>query len=533
MLSNSMFYALVGVTVLYAFYKWATANQNYFMRRNMKHLKPTFLIGNTLKFNAKRTNPVKWLNSVYYKYPNEKVIGFFDMRKPVYFVRDVDFLRQIAIKYFDHFEDRTSLVSPKSDTLIGNSLLSLTGKKWHDMRSTLSPSFTSSKMQQMFELVVECADDMAKYFIEESMQNKPIRWEMKRLFARYTNDIIASCSFGLKVDSLRDPKNEFFTVACRLLSSRRNTIETLKLLLIRAFPDLMCALNIEVFRSDIKLFFKSMVLDTMEEREVKNIVRPDMINIMMQVRSGKLKHDHDESNDNDTGFATVEESNIGRRQVNRTWTDDEIIAQCFLFFLAGFDTISTSLSFMAYELALNQDIQQKLYEEIREVNESLNGGRLTYDTLPKMKYFDQVISETLRKWPSIFTTSRKCTKDFEFELDGKKILIERGQEVRFPIYSIHHDPEIYENPEQFDPERFSGENKHKIKPGSYIPFGIGPRNCIGSRFALMEMKALLFYLLLNFNIQPYDETEIPLKIGRSTISWNIKNGIHLEFKPRA
>ncbi|XP_055301572.1 probable cytochrome P450 9f2 [Sitodiplosis mosellana] len=455
------------------------------------------------------------------------------MREPVYFVRDVDFLRQIAIKYFDHFEDRSLFVEAKSDTLLGNSLLLLTGKKWHDMRSTLSPSFTSSKMRQMFELVVECADDMAKYFIEESKQNKPIRWEMKGLFTRYTIDIIASCAFGLKVDSLRNPNNEFFTIGRGIVGSRGKIMNALRLLLIRAFPDLMRALNVELFRSDIKQFFKSMVLDTMEEREVKNIERPDMINIMMQVRSGKLKHDHDESNDNDTGFATVEESNIGKHQVNRTYTDDEIIAQCFVFFLAGFDTISTSLSFLSYELALNQDIQQKLYEEIREVNESLNGGRLTYDTLPKMKYFDQVISEALRKWPPALVTERKCTKDFEFELDGRKILIERGREVRFPIYSIHHDPEIYENPEQFDPERFSDENKHKIKPGSYIPFGIGPRSCVGSRFALMEIKALLFYLLLNFNIQPYEKTEIPLKIVNSSINWNIGNVIHLEFKPRA
>ncbi|XP_055301644.1 probable cytochrome P450 9f2 [Sitodiplosis mosellana] len=532
MLSNSMFYALVlvGVMMLYIFYKWATANQNYFVQRNIKHLKPTFLLGNTAKLFTKRTSFAKWLNSVYYQYPNEKVIGFFDMRKPVYFVRDVDFLRQIAIKYSDHFYDRKFLtIDSKSDTLIGNTLLSFTGKKWHDMRSMLSPSFSSSKMRQMFELVVECADDMAKYFIAESKQDKPIRWEMKTLFARYTIDVIASCAYGLKVDSFRDPTNDFFTVACKMLNYKK---DTLRFWLIRAFPHLMRSLNIELFRSDVRKFFKSMVLTTMEEREVKNIVRPDMINIMMQVRSGNLKHDHDESNENDTGFATVEESNIGRRQVNRTYTDDEIISQCFLFFLAGFDTLSTGLTFMAYELALNQDIQQKLYEEIREANESLNGGRLTYDTLPKMKYFDQVISEALRKWPPALVTERKCTKDFEFELDGRKILIERGREVRFPIYSIHHDPENYENPEQFDPERFSDENKHKIKPGSYIPFGIGPRSCVGSRFALMEIKALLFYLLLNFNIQPYEKTEIPLKMSYSHFSWNIANGIHLEFEPR-
>lgn len=401
------------------------------------------------------------------------------MREPVYFVRDVDLIRQITIKDFDHFEDRDSFLIPKSDTLLGNSLLLLTGKKWHDMRSTLSPSFTSSKMRQMFELVVECADDMSKYFIDESKQGNAIRWEMKGLFARYTIDIIASCAFGLKVDSLRDPNNDFFKFGYGMPSPRSRKINMLRFLLIRAFPNVTRALNIEIFREEVKRFFKSMVLDTMKEREEKNIVRHDMINILMQVRNGNIKQSHEEGNENDTGFATVEESNIGKREVNRIWSDNEIVAQCFLFFVAGFDTISTSLSFISYELAINQDVQQKLYEEIREVNGNLDGGRLTYDTLPKMKYLDQVISEALRKWPPALTTSRICTKDYEFELNGNKIRIERGRSVRFPIYSIHHDSEFYENPEQFDPSRFDDENKHKIKPGSYIPFGSGPRNCIG------------------------------------------------------
>lgn len=401
------------------------------------------------------------------------------MREPVYFVRDVDFIRQITIKDFEHFEDRDVFFVPRSDTLLGKSLLLLTGKKWHDMRSTLSPSFTSSKMRQMFELVVECADDMAKYFIDESKQGKSIRWEMKSLFARYTIDIIASCAFGLKIDSLRDPNNEFFRFGNGMLSSRGKKNNALRFLLIRAFPNLMRSLNIELFRNDVKRFFKSMVLDTMKEREEKNIVRHDMINILMQVRNGNNKQNHDDGNDNDTGFATVVESNIGKRQVNCIWSDDEIIAQCFLFFVAGFDTISTSLSFISYELAINQEIQQKLYEEICEANGNLSGSRLTYDTLPKMKYLDQVISEALRKWPPALTTSRQCTKDFDFELNGNKIRIERGRSIRIPIYSIHHDSEFYENPEQFDPSRFNDANKHKIKPGSYIPFGIGPRNCIG------------------------------------------------------
>lgn len=407
------------------------------------------------------------------------------MREPVYFARDVEFIRQITIKDFDHFEDHIGFIDSESDTLFGKSLFMLNGQNWRDMRATLSPAFTGSKMRRMFELVVECADDMTKYLVEDAKQGKSIRWEMKGLFSRYTSDIIASCAFGLKVDSLKDRTNEFYTIGSA--STNFGTLKTgLRLLLIRTVPKLMRAIDFEFFPFRTKQFFKSMVLDTMEERGKKHIHRPDMINVLMQVRSGNLIHQHEEAhNDDDAGFATAEESHIGKLHVKRTWDDDEITSQCFLFFIAGFDTSSTAMSFLSYELAINQNIQKRLYEEIHEVNDTLNGAHLNYDTLSKMKYMDQVISETLRRWPPAVFTNRKCTKDYECNVDGIKFLIERGKSVWLPISSIHHDPEIYENPKKFDPERFNDENKHKIKPGSFIPFGVGPRNCIGMRCILI------------------------------------------------
>lgn len=248
----------------------------------------------------------------------------------------------------------------------------------------------------------------------------------------------ASCAFGLKVDSLEDRTNEFFTIG--MSSFNLSTIKVvLRLILLRTFPKLMRAIQLEFFSAKTKRFFKSMVLDTMKEREKKQIVRPDMINILMQVRSGKLKYRdeaEEETSNDDAGFATAQESDIGKLHVNRNWTDDEIVAQCFLFFAAGFETVSTLMSFMSYELAINLDIQQKVYEEIRNVHDSLNGARISYDTLSKLKYLDQVMCEALRKWTPALLTTRKCTKDFEFNYDGKKFIIERGRAVWIPVYSV-------------------------------------------------------------------------------------------------
>lgn len=533
MLSELLFYTLIGGPLLYIFYKWVTKNRDYFVKRNLRHLNPNFLIGNTAGLFLKQYRPPDFIDKLYYSFPKEKLFGFFDQREPVYFVRDVEFLRQITIKDFDNFEDHVAFIQSDSDTLFGKSLFLLSEKKWRDMRTTLSPAFTGAKMRHMFELVVECAEDMSKHFAAEAKQGKPIRWEMKDLFSRYTSDVIASCAFGLKVNSLTDRNNEFFTIGTNSLRFD-SVVSALRMLLIRMLPTLMRAIDFEFFPARTKKFFKTMVMDTMNEREKKQIHRPDMINILMQVRSGNLKFHNDETKtrNDDAGFATAEDVNMGKMTVKPEWTEDEIIAQCFIFFAAGFDTVSTMLSFLSYELALNQDVQQKLYNEISEVNETLNGARLTYDTLSKLKYLDQVISEVLRKWPPAIFTNRKCTRDYECDVDGNKVLIERGRSIWIPIYSLHHDPELYENPEKFDPERFSDENKHSIKQGSYIPFGQGPRNCIGSRFALMEIKALFFYILVNFNIEAYDKTDIPIKIAKAAANWSTENGIHLELKPR-
>ena len=101
-----------------------------------------------------------------------------------------------------------------------------------------------------------------------------------------------------------------------------------------------------------------------------------------------------------------------------------------------------------------------------------------------------------------------------------------------PIWCLHHDPQYFPDPEKFDPERFSDENRDKIDPDTYIPFGVGPRNCIGSRFALMELKTILFYLLLNFTFDITDKTQIPLRLEKNPFGLKTEKGAWMALTPR-
>lgn len=188
--------------------------------------------------------------------------------------------------------------------------------------------------------------------------------------------------------------------------------------------------------------------------------------------------------------------------------------------MAGFTGVATTLNFLCYELSLNPEIQQRLYEEIVETNDQLDGKPLTFETLQKMQYMDMVVSEILRLWPIAVQMDRSVSKQYLFEdKDGTKVLLQPNDRIWIPVYALHRDPKFYPNPDKFDPERFSEQNKRNIYPNTYLPFGNGPRACIASRLALLELKAIIYHMLLEFKIDVSPKTQIPIKLkgGTNTI----------------
>ncbi|KAG0438257.1 hypothetical protein HPB47_017093 [Ixodes persulcatus] len=195
----------------------------------------------------------------------------------------------------------------------------------------------------------------------------------------------------------------------------------------------------------------------------------------------------------------------------RRMTTEEIQANASTFLIAGFETTGTTLAFSAYLLAKHPEIQDKTRDEVRSIIEKENG--LTYDGVFSMRLLDQVISEVLRLYPPVvgFIT-RRCENDYEYE--GLKI--PKDITVVVPAYQLHHDPVYWENPEEFDPERFSPENKDKIEPMAYQPFGNGPRNCVAMRFGQLTLKMTLAKLLSKYKFTLDEERhKNGLKIGSS------------------
>ncbi|KAL9703497.1 hypothetical protein quinque_007015 [Culex quinquefasciatus] len=531
--------AVIIASLIFLLYSYIAQKYDFFEERNIPFIKPVFLLGNTAPVLLKRQDLLQNVKEMYNAFPSSKVVGLFDFIKPVLMIRDLDMLKQIGVKDFDHFSDHTPIFTRADvedvggDSLFGNSLFALRGQKWRDMRSTLSPAFTGSKMRHMFELVSQSAQSTVEFFRAEAKAGRTLEYEMKDVFSRFSNDVIASVAFGIEVDSFRERENSFYVKGKAMLNFQ-NVKTIVKMLLLRTIPNLMIRLKVDIQSKESTEYFKSMITDNMRQRDVHNIVRNDMIHMLMQVRKGALKHQKDEQETKDAGFATVEESNVGKVTHSRVWTDNELVSQCFLFFLAGFDTVSTALTFLSYELLVNPDIQQRLYEEILSVEETLNCKPLSYEVLQRMQYMDMVVSETLRKWPPAPFVDRFCVKDYQYDDgEGLRLQISKNQILWIPIVALHHDPKYYPNPEKFDPERFSEANRASINPAAYVPFGVGPRNCIGSRFALMEVKALVYNLVKSFTFERSAKTKVPLELVKSIVGVAIDGGMWLELKARS
>ncbi|KAJ4434866.1 hypothetical protein ANN_23437 [Periplaneta americana] len=206
-----------------------------------------------------------------------------------------------------------------------------------------------------------------------------------------------------------------------------------------------------------------------------------------------------------------------------------LAAQSFVFFAAGFETSSTTIQFCLYELCINPDIQERVRQEIDEILNQ-HDGKITYEAVQQMGYLDKVVSETLRKYPPLPMLNRECTQSYQ--VPGTDIVLNKGDLTVIPVLGLHHDPKYYPNPEKFDPERFSEEEKAKRHHYVYLPFGEGPRICIGMRFGLMQTKVGLISLLSKYEFSVSKETPIPLVMEPKSIILSPVGGMHLQIKKR-
>ena len=196
-------------------------------------------------------------------------------------------------------------------------------------------------------------------------------------------------------------------------------------------------------------------------------------------------------------------------------TMEEMQAQTFLFLAAGYETTATTLAWVVYYLSLYPDVQSKLRNEVDEYF-PIHGEGIGYETVQKLPYLDMVFCEVSRL-ASIAQNAvqRKCNETTKVG----NVIIPKGAKVMINVSDIHCNIDLWgpEPVDQMVPERFTPERKGARHPMAYLPFGAGPRNCIGMRFAIMESKMALINLLQRYIIYRCNKTQVPLKCNRDGI----------------
>ena len=475
----------------------------YWERRKVLHLDLLSLLIRNPIMNSMGTPYTDQMQNLYKIHPGSRYYGMFDFNTPTILVRDPEIVRQICVKNFESFMNHKEFVTEDMDPMAGRNMFSLKSKKWKDVRSSLSPSFTGARMKFLFELVSESATNFIEYFLEhpEIMEN----FEAKYLCSKFSNDIITTSVFGLKTNSMIDPDNDYYRNG-----SSVSTIDfpwALRLIFMPIFTRPLRWLGVTFFPRSADRFFTREITNTIRKRRESGIVRWDMIHFFIQALD---------------------------KDVEPRIELPDIIAQAIAFYMAGFDTSSTVTSFMIYELAMNPEIQEKLYRKIEDQLTNDNGD-FSYETLSKIKYLDMVLDETLRKYPPAIMTNRRCVEKCRLPppIEGyPEYYVEEGTAMLIPIYSLHHDPNYFPEPNKFDPERFNDENKHNIVPYTFIPFGVGPRQCIGYRFSKMQAKIFIISVLRKFIIKPSNRPQHPLIYGKKTFGLSVIGGLWLKFEER-
>lgn len=313
------------------------------------------------------------------------------------------------------------------------------------------------------------------------------------------------------MNSLKERNNEFYKFGRQ--ATTFDYIRSMKIFFIKSFPRLARLCRIKLLNTETSNYFINLIKNNVNTRETQGITRLDMIQLMLQAR----------------------EEAKGKVEMDIV----EMTAQAFIFFFAGFETTSTAMCFAAHQIASHPEIQERLVDEIKKRYAAINNVSTGYEAFKEFHYLDAVVSETLRMFAPVLAVDRVCVKRFELPPatpGGKPVVIEPGTVIWIPVIAMHYDKQHHEEPGKFRPERFlDSEGNIAVKvtdSATFIPFGIGPRMCIASRFALLEIKLVLTHLLAKCHLSVSERTPNPLDISRKSFLMSPVTGFWLQLKPR-
>uniref|UniRef100_A0A674P4L2 unspecific monooxygenase n=1 Tax=Takifugu rubripes TaxID=31033 RepID=A0A674P4L2_TAKRU len=412
------------------------------------------------------------------------VWGVFEGRTPVLMVSDPGMIKTILVKEcYSVFTNHRIFSGP-----LETSVFSAKDETWKRMRTSISPCFTSGRLRQ----------------VSWTSHLKSASWDLNCLkyvlFGPYSLDVIASSSFSVDADSINNPDDPFIINIKKVLNLNFWLLLIKNVLPFSSY--LFEFLHIDIIPRSIVDYFFNLIkqLKAQHDQSVR-----DFLHVMIQneIPQSEIKSDQD--------------------QPPKGLTEQEILSQSVLFIFGGYDTTTITITYLLYNLAINPDVLQILHSEID--SNFPKDTPFSYEDLVGFQYLDQVLNESQRLIPTAPALERFCKKTVQIH----GLTIPEGTVVAVPVHLLHKDPRFWSSPEEFRPERFSKDNIEEVNPYAFMPFGLGPRNCIGMRYAILVMKMILVRVLQSYTVETCKDTMIPLEFD-----WKLQptKQIKLRLVPR-
>ncbi|GMS94950.1 hypothetical protein PENTCL1PPCAC_17125, partial [Pristionchus entomophagus] len=481
------------ISIFLLFRYYSTVNKKW-ERRGIPGPEPELLFGNLREiwdFKKPRSLVLRdWTKQF------GKVYGFFEGQRPIIVVSDFETINEIVVKKFDHFYSRARFILQERQDGPNTRIIEARGPHWKRLRALGSMAFTNKSLRNILSTVEDSAVTLVNGMEKHNGEINTLEY-----FQEYTLDVICKVALGM-----RDVKmfNNEYLDSCRGIFYRplRHPLTILPSLFPFAVDEIRSGFlllsKVNALKSPFVVLMEMLKKNVLERRDQRAKGAPstgDFIDIFLDAEVDKSEVQFGENAD-----------------TARKLSSEEIVGQCLIFLLAGFDTTSNSLAYVTHFLANHDDVQKKLIEEVDSF--LIENETIEIERLNDLPYMDAVIKESLRHYPlgSVVVT-RECAK--ACEIGGFKF--EVGDSIATDTWSMHMDKTVWgEDAAEFRPERWLEESS---RPRSaFQAFGEGPRICLGMRLAYIEEKLALIKLISRFSIAKTKKTN-PIKlVGSMTVS---------------
>ncbi len=397
------------------------------------------------------------------KNPIEVFSGFFDKNgdtfildqsdMDVVFTQNAELAEQVFQKNGRNYSKPDKQKKLLSEYL-GKGLLTSDGEYWLKQRRLIQPGFKKQNLAHFTRLMQDKIDEFDERLNNLASSNEV--FDITHDFMAITFNIIASCISSTKIETEALSRIEFIEVEIMEHIAKTGRLPFLKS---------WYKLNGEDKRiAELSKEGDQIIYDLIDERKAGKEAHNDILNMLLNIR--------------------YEETNEG-------FSRKQLLDEMKILITAGHETTANALSWTLYLLAQHPEVEARLLEEIATV---CGNDKPSLEQLPELEYTKMVLQEGMRLYPPAWITDRVALEDDETE----GIKISKGSTVAPFIYGIHRNPKYWDNPEQFIPTRFSKANCKNRTKFSYLPFGGGPRLCIGNNFAMMEMQLILVHFIRHY-----------------------------------